>query len=119
MDLTRSHEKDDDHDNSDLRILGQSLIKGNCHNYRTSDDIDMELGPITKLDKRNKTTSKKLAMTSLPFFQITANLEQSGSRIPEVQSVKLMFSLIVTFHLTKTENRTKNSRTKLSRHCIE
>ena len=55
MDLTRSHEEDDDHDNSDLRILGQSLIKGNCHNYRTSDDIDMKLRSVTKLDKRNKT----------------------------------------------------------------
>ena len=44
---------------SDFRISGQSLIKGNCHNSRTSDDIDMKLGPVTKLDKRNKTTSKK------------------------------------------------------------
>ena len=34
------------------------LVK-NCHNSRTSDDIDMKLGPVTKLDKRNKTTSKK------------------------------------------------------------
>ena len=40
-------------------ISGQSLIKRNCHNSRTSDDIDMKLGPVTKLDKRNKTTSKK------------------------------------------------------------
>ena len=31
----------------------------NCHNSRTSDDRDMKLGPVTKLDKRNKTTSKK------------------------------------------------------------
>ena len=44
---------------SDFRISGQSLIKENCHNSRTSDDIDMKLGPVTKLDKRNKTTSKK------------------------------------------------------------
>ena len=36
-----------------------TLIKENCHNSRTSDDIDMKLGPVTKLDKRNKTTSKK------------------------------------------------------------
>ena len=28
---------------SDFRISGQSLIKENCHNYRTSDDIDMKL----------------------------------------------------------------------------
>ena len=44
----------------DFRISGQSLIKENCHNSRTSDDIDMKLGPATKLDKRNKTTSKKV-----------------------------------------------------------
>ena len=44
---------------SDFRISGQSLIKENYHNSRTSDDIDMKLGPVTKLDKRNKTTSKK------------------------------------------------------------
>ena len=31
-----------------------------CHNSRTSDDIDIKLGPVTKLDKRNKTTSKKV-----------------------------------------------------------
>ena len=29
---------------------GQSL-KVNCHNSRTSDDIDMKLGPVTKLEK--------------------------------------------------------------------
>ena len=44
---------------SDFRISGQSLIKRNCHNSWTSDDIDMELGPVTELDKKNKTTSKK------------------------------------------------------------
>ena len=41
---------------SDFRISGQFLIKENCHNSRTSDDV----GPVTKLDKRNKTMSKKL-----------------------------------------------------------
>ena len=43
---------------SDFWISGQSLIKENCHNSRTSNDIDMKLGPVTKLDKRNKITSK-------------------------------------------------------------
>ena len=43
---------------SDFQISGQSLIKENCHNSRTSDDIDMKFGPVTKLDKRNKATSK-------------------------------------------------------------
>ena len=44
---------------SDFRISGQSLIKENCHNSRTSDDIYMKLGPVTKLDKINKKLSKK------------------------------------------------------------
>ena len=39
--------------------ISRSLIKQNCHNSRTSDDTDMKLGPVTKVDKRNKTTSKK------------------------------------------------------------
>ena len=43
---------------SDFRISGQSLIKENSHNSRTSDDIDIKLGPVTKLDKKSKTTSK-------------------------------------------------------------
>ena len=73
---------------SDFQISGQSLIKGNCHNSRTSDEIDTKPGPVTKLDKRNKATSKNLMMTSfwkivmsLSFFKFTANLEQSGSQI--------------------------------------
>ena len=44
---------------SDFRISGESLRNGDFHNSRTSDDIDMKLGPVTKLDKRNRTTSKK------------------------------------------------------------
>ena len=47
---------------SDFQISGQSCTKENCHNYRTSDDIDMKLGPVTKLDKRNKATSKKFVV---------------------------------------------------------
>ena len=43
---------------SDFRIYDQSLIKENCHNSRISDDIDMKLGPVIKLDKRNKKPSK-------------------------------------------------------------
>ena len=34
-------------------------------------------------------------------------------------SVILIFSLIVTFYLTKTENRTKKSLTQLSYYCFE
>ena len=43
----------------DFQISGQSLTKQNCRNSRTSDDIDMKHGPVTKLDKRNKAILKK------------------------------------------------------------
>ena len=33
--------------------------------------------------------------------------------------LKLVFSFIVTFYLTKTENRTKRSLTHLSHYCFE
>ena len=47
---------------SDFQISVQSLIKENCHNSRTSDDIDVKLGPVTKLDKKNKTRSEKFGV---------------------------------------------------------
>ena len=43
---------------ADFRISGQSLIKGNCHDSRTSDDIEVKFGPVTKLYKRNKKHQK-------------------------------------------------------------
>ena len=96
-----------------------NLVKVNCHNSRNSDDINMKFGPVTKLDKRNKTISKKKltmmpyrkTVTSLSFFQFMANLDQSGNRIPDAQPVEVIFSSTVTFYLTKTENRTKISLT--------
>ena len=45
---------------SDFQISRQSLIKVNSHNSRISDDIDIKLGPVTKLENRNKITSKKI-----------------------------------------------------------
>ena len=47
----------------------------------------MKFGPVTKIDKRNTVRSKKFdeldVKTSLSFFRFIANLEQSGSRIPD------------------------------------
>ena len=85
----------------------------------------MNLGPVTKLDKRNKTSKKiddescRKIVTSLSFSGFLANLELSGGRIPETEPAKVMFSVIVTFCLTKTENRTKKSLTQLSHYCFE
>ena len=44
---------------SDFWISGQSFMKENCHNARTRDGIDLKLGPVAELDKRNKILSKK------------------------------------------------------------
>ena len=59
------------------------------------------------------------SLTSLSFFQFTANLEQSGSRIPDAYPVKRTFLLLVTFHLSKVENRIEKSLTQLLHYCFE
>ena len=43
---------------SNFLISGQCLINKNFSNSRTSSDIDIKVGPVTKLDKRNEATSK-------------------------------------------------------------
>ena len=46
--------------NSDFQIPGQSLVKKNCNNSRTSHDIDMKPGPVINHDKRNTVSSKEI-----------------------------------------------------------
>ena len=79
----------------------------------------MKHGPVTKLDKRNKTTSKNFTLTScqkiktsLVFIGFLAKLDQSIGQTSDTVSAKVMLSVIVTFCLTKTENRTEKSLTK-------
>ena len=54
-------------------------MKRNCHNSRTSDDTDMKLGSVTKLNKRNKTTSKQfdndVMLENCDFTDIFSNLQ--------------------------------------------
>ena len=60
----------------------------------------MKLGPVAKLDKSKKNltlTSCREIVTSLSFFRFMANLQPST------------FSLTLTCHVTKTENRIKKS----------
>ena len=64
-------------------------------------------------------TSYQKIVTSLPFFRFFANLEQSGGQIPDTESAKAMFLVMITFCLTETENRTKKSLTQLSHYCFE
>ena len=63
-----------------------------------SDNIDMKLGPVTKLDRETKQRQKNMTMTSC--WQIVMSLSLS---------VKLTFSLIVTFYLTKLKADLKHS----------
>ena len=109
-----------------FKISGQSLIKESCHNSRVTDHIDMELGPVTKPDKRNKTTSKKFDVEVMSkncdvisFFGFLADLEQSGGQTPDAESERVLFSVTVTFCLTETENRTKKPLTQLSYYSLE
>ena len=111
---------------SDFRIPGQSSINVNCHNSRASHNIGMKLRPVTKLDKKNPGTSKKLTImscrqieTPLFLFRFMANLQPSGGRNPDVWSIKFKFSLTVTFYLTELENRTKIFLTQLLYYCFE
>ena len=106
---------------SDFQISGQPFIEENCHNSRTSNDIDVKLGPVTKLEKKITTIPKKSDdgvtskfVTSLSFFGFMVNLEQFESWGPYLCSVKLTFSSTVTFYLTKTGNRSIEPLTQLS-----
>ena len=38
---------------------GQSLTRENCHNSRTGDDIDTELGQVTNIDKMIRATKQR------------------------------------------------------------
>ena len=93
-----------DGDISVIRISDQSLIKRNCHNSRISDDIHIKLGLVTKVEQKNKATSKMFendVMSKHCDAIVTANFEQSESWSLDGQSIKLKFSSIVNSYVTK------------------
>ena len=86
----------------------------------------MKLGPATNLDKRNKQASKKFDVDVVSencdiivIFWIFGQFGASRGRIPDTESLKVMFSVMVIFCLTKTENRTKKFLTQFSHSCFE
>ena len=86
----------------------------------------MKLGPVTKLEKRNKTTSKKfdedVISENCEVIVIFPIYGQFGAiRKPDSGGIlcKTYISLIVSFYLTKAENRTKKSLTQLSHYCFD
>ena len=75
---------------SEYGISGQSLIKENCHKSRTSDNIDMKIGSVTKLGTKNKTTSNIFDNDVMSGncdviikFPIYGQFGATGSRIPD------------------------------------
>ena len=74
---------------SDFKISGQPFKEENYHNSRTSNGIDVKLGPINKLEKKNTAISKKsddgdISEFVTLFFRFMANLEQFESWSPDV-----------------------------------
>ena len=111
---------------SNFQISGQSFITENFYNTRSSDDTDINHRPVTKLNKRNKTTSKKITndvlsencdviVTFRIFGQFGAvRRADSGHRV-----CKIYVFINRTFSLAKTENRTKKSLTQLSHYFFQ
>ena len=89
----------------------------------------MKFGPVTKVDKKNKATSKKKKKIKnevmLPncyvigIFPIYGQFGAIQKPNSGCIASKTMFSLTVTLYLTKTENRTEKYQTKLSYYCFE
>ena len=73
----------------------------------------MKLEPATELDKRNTATPEKFdnaicwqIVTSVSFFVIYGQF--AAIQIPDSRLVAYkIFSLTITFYLTKTDSRTK------------
>ena len=100
------------------------------HNPRTSHDIDMKLGPVTKLEKKNTTMSKQfdddtisascdVIVCFLIYGQFAAIWKLDSRRMVYKTYAPINISSIVTFYLTETQNRTKKSQTLLLYYCFE
>ena len=108
---------------SDFWIACQCLIKENCHNSRTSDDNNMKLGPVTKLDKRNKTMLKyfnddviSANCNVIVIFPISGQFgvireQDSGRRVCKIY-------IFINNNLLFYKNWKQNSR-QLSHYCFE
>ena len=81
--------------------------------------MNMKIGPVTKLNRRNKTTPKKFnddaIFTNFNVIVVFTIYGQFGAicKSPNAQSVKLTVLLKVIFYLTKNGNRNKISLLQL------
>ena len=62
--------------------------------------MESELSGIFRVKLVTKNIVRGSPGTQFMHMRVKTNLEQSGSRIPDAQSIKLIFSVIV-----KTENK--------------
>ena len=88
------------------RFLVKCIIKNFCHNSRNSTNIDMKLGSLSKLDKRNTMASKKWLWHHRGIYDVIVK-----SRNLNAWPITLTFSLVTNFYLTNDENRIKKSLT--------
>ena len=76
------------------------LRKENSYNSKNSNDADMKLEPVTKLDKRNKATSKTIGYEVMPanfdvidifpiYGQFEAFWKPDSGRIKSVKFCKI------------------------------
>ena len=88
----------------------------------------MKLGPVTKLDKRNTATSKKLdddfmlvngdvIVISPVYGQFVAIWEQNSRHMVCKTYIFIKSSLL--FYKNLSKNRSKNSLTRLSYPCFQ
>ena len=104
-------------------FLVKSLITKNYHNSRTSNDINMKLESLTKIDNRRQEIDQRVMPATYKWifvFLIYGQfLEQPGSSILDAWSIVFKFLLKITFYLTNTESRTKTTSTELSHYCFK
>ena len=78
---------------SNVWISGQSLINEKCRNSRTSNDADMKLGPVTKLDRRKVIIDHDIMSTN---YDIIVNF-LIGQYRAKWKSHSRCMSVILTF----------------------
>ena len=108
---------------SNFQISGQYFWDKSC---RTSHDIDIKLGPVTKLGKRSLVMAKKIdsdriskKCSTVTFFLIYVHFAAIRKPNSRCMIYKLIFSLTIAFYLAKPEKRTKILFTQLYYYCFE
>ena len=96
---------------SHFQIYGQSFINENYQNSRTSHDIDTshntEIGPVTKIDKRNRQHQTKLTMTSCQQIVTFLSL---FNRIPDSGGADYKTYIFINNDLLSCKNWNKNKK---------